>query len=160
MSEEVNVLKGEVEPYWVMGGVIDVKLDSAKTGGAFTLMEITNPPGVGVPPHVHGLDDETVILVDGTLTAILGDSVESMTPGDVVFIPRGVVHAFEAGKNGARVIALTSPGGSESMLREGAPSKVGEVGPSEIGEAEIGVLMKAAAGAGLNFLPPEESSSE
>ena len=29
MSESTGVLSGEVEPYWVMGGVIDVKLDES-----------------------------------------------------------------------------------------------------------------------------------
>ncbi|MGI9657283.1 MAG: hypothetical protein ACR2OD_00115, partial [Gaiellaceae bacterium] len=66
------------------------------------------------------------------------------------------VHAFAAGDAGARAIAITSPGGSESMLRDGAPAKTGEEPPSEMGEAEIGKMMAAAAGAGLNFLPPEE----
>ena len=156
MSADKRVLQGEVEPYWVMGGVIDVKLDAEKTGGAFTLLEIVNPPGGGVPPHVHERDDETVVLVDGSATALIDGSPEQMSPGDVVFIPRGVVHAFEAGDAGARAIAITSPGGSESMLRDGAPAKAGDEAPPEVGEAEIGVMMAAAAGAGLSFLPPEE----
>ncbi len=156
MSEPPGILKGEVEPYWVMGGVIDVKLDAEKTGGAFTLLEIINPPGGGVPPHVHERDDETVVLVEGAATALIGGTPEPMAPGDVVFIPRGVVHAFEAGDSGARALAITSPGGSESMLRDGAPKKVGDGAPPEVGEAEIGAMMAAAAGAGLNFLPPEE----
>ena len=156
VSAEKRVLQGEVEPYWVMGGVIDVKLDAEKTGDAFTLLEITNPPGGGVPPHVHERDDETVVLVEGTVTALIDGAPEQMSPGDVVFIPRGVVHAFEAGDAGARVIAITSPGGSESMLRDGAPAKTGQEPPPEMGEAEIGAMMAAAAGAGLNFLPPAE----
>lgn len=156
MSSEKRVLQGEVEPYWVMGGVIDVKLAADKTGGAFTLLEIINQPGGGVPPHVHDRDDETVILVEGSVTALVDGSPEQMGPGDVLFIPRGVVHAFEAGANGARALAITSPGGSESMLRDGAPAKAGDEAPPEVGEAEIGALMAAAAGAGLNFLPPAE----
>ena len=155
MSESTGVLSGEVEPYWVMGGVIDVKLDAERTGGAFTLLEISNPPGGGVPPHVHERDDETVVAVEGALTALVDGTPSAMAPGDVVFIPRGVVHAFEAGDAGARAIAITSPGGAESMLRDGAPKKEGDGPPPDVGEAEIGAMMAAAASAGLNFLPPE-----
>lgn len=158
MSAEIKILSGEVEPYWVMGGVIDVKLDAERTGGAFTLLEIVNPPGGGVPPHVHERDDETVVLVEGELTALIEGETTQMAPGDVVFVKRGVTHAFFAGDSGARAVAITSPGGSESMLRNGAPAKTDAGPPPEVSEADIGALMAAAAGAGLTFLPPAEDS--
>ena len=158
MSADNPILKGEVEPYWVMGGVIDVKLDAAQTGGAFTLIEIVNPPGGGVPPHVHERDDETVVLVEGELTALIEGVTTPMQAGDIVFVKRGVTHAFFAGENGARAVAITSPGGSESMLRDGAPRKEDDGPPPEVSDADIGALMAAAAGAGLTFIPPEEGS--
>ena len=151
-----DVIHGEKEPYWVMGGVIDVKLAAEDTGGAFTLLEIVNPPGGGVPSHVHELDDETVVLVEGELSALIGEQQATMLPGDVVFISRGTVHSFtNVGSGQARVIAITSPGGSESMLRDGAVPKTGAEPPPEAIDPDIAKMMAAAAGAGLTFLPPE-----
>ena len=139
-----------------MGGVIDVKLDSDTTGGAFTMIEIVNPPGGGVPPHSHERDDETVVVVQGELSAMVEDATETMGPGDTVFIPRGLVHAFtNTGDGEARALAITSPGGAESMLRDGAVRKTGDSPPPEALEPDIEALMAAAAGAGLRFLPPE-----
>ena len=156
MGAEGRVLRGEVEPYWVMGGVIDVKLDAEATGGAFTMIEIVNPPGGGVPPHVHERDDETVAVLEGELSVLLGDAAETVGPGDTVFIPRGLVHAFTNTGNGeARALAITSPGGSETMLRDGAVAKTSDAPPPEALEPDIDALMTAATGAGLRFLPSD-----
>jgi mannose-6-phosphate isomerase-like protein (cupin superfamily) len=46
--------------------------------------------------HAHDDQDETFLLLDGTLTVHLRDGDVELTPGDLLVIPRGVEHRPEA----------------------------------------------------------------
>ena len=122
------------------------------TGGTFTdLMAWSDDGRVHVQKVPSTPDDNMRAFLEGVTTP--------MQAGDVVFVKRGVTHAFFAGEAGARAVAITSPGGSESMLRDGAPRKEDDGPPPEVSDADVGALMAAAAGAGLTFLPPDEGGA-
>jgi mannose-6-phosphate isomerase-like protein (cupin superfamily) len=38
-----------------------------QTGGAFTLLEAVVPLGGGPPPHIHHLEDEVFVILEGEL---------------------------------------------------------------------------------------------
>jgi quercetin dioxygenase-like cupin family protein len=66
--------------------------------------------GTAEKPHTHDQHDITVVLVRGAVRMHLGDRVETMGPGDVVEIPRGVVHWAESmSKDGSVAYAVFSP---------------------------------------------------
>jgi mannose-6-phosphate isomerase-like protein (cupin superfamily) len=44
--------------YWFFGMLAEVKASAADTGGQYTLLEITAPPGLQTPLHVHYREDE------------------------------------------------------------------------------------------------------
>ncbi len=78
-------------------------LPSAATGGAFHMGEVTiDAPGFGPPYHVHELEDETFMVLDGELIVIVDGMRYDLKPGDVAFAPRNVPHRFESGPNGVR----------------------------------------------------------
>jgi quercetin dioxygenase-like cupin family protein len=92
--------------------VIRFLVDPETTGGSASLFEFDIPSdGAVPPPHSHDAFDETIYGLRGTLTwAIAGETV-AIGPGDVVHIPRGVVHSFQnLGTELATGLAIATPG--------------------------------------------------
>ncbi|WP_206615607.1 cupin domain-containing protein [Solirhodobacter olei] len=98
-------------------------IDGERTGGAFSLVEHPLPPrALGSPLHTHRNEDEYSFILEGRVGLQLGEEVLVAGPGDLVFKPRGVVHAFwNAGDEPARLLEIISPAGFENYFRELAP---------------------------------------
>src|SRR5215469_4956330 len=76
--------------YWGPGDQITFLITGEQTGGAFFMAEVSVPPGGGPPPHIHRCEDETFYLQQGTLTIQVGGKTLHATPGDFVYLPRGI----------------------------------------------------------------------
>ncbi len=98
-------------------------IDGETTDGAFSLVEHPLPPrALGAPLHTHRHEDEYSYVLEGRIGVQLGDEVLEAGPGELVFKPRGVPHAFwNAGDEPARLLELISPAGFENYFRELAP---------------------------------------
>lgn len=98
-------------------------IDGERTGNAFSLVEHPLPPrALGSPVHTHANEDEYTFVLEGRVGLQLGDEVIEAGPGDLVFKPRGVAHAFwNAGDEPARMLEIISPAGFENYFRELAP---------------------------------------
>ncbi len=60
------------------------------------LLESELPPGGGFQlPHRHDDLDETFYVLEGTIDYLLDDSWIAADAGTTVFVPAGVVHAFQ-----------------------------------------------------------------
>ena len=59
------------------------------------LVEQTFQRGGTTNLHVHDQGDELFYVVSGRGTATLGDEIEAIGPGDVIFVPRSAVHRIE-----------------------------------------------------------------
>jgi quercetin dioxygenase-like cupin family protein len=95
-------------------GAIQLKLLQSKhdTGGALDMFECLVPPNAKVPvAHYHRDWEETVYGLEGTTTFTVAGERKDVKPGDVLFIPRGVVHGFvnETQAN-AKVLSVLTPG--------------------------------------------------
>jgi quercetin dioxygenase-like cupin family protein len=99
-------------------------LEGAATEGRFALVEHPLPPrALGAPLHTHRHEDEYSYVLEGRLGLQLGEEVLEAGPGDLVFKPRGVPHAFwNAGDEPLRLLELISPAGFERYFRELAPA--------------------------------------
>ena len=71
----VAALSGDGEPLWGLGGLWIIKVSAAQTGGSFSLIEVRMKRGTGTPLHRHDLDEETFIVLEGTL-ALLAEPVK------------------------------------------------------------------------------------
>jgi quercetin dioxygenase-like cupin family protein len=98
-------------------------IDGETTDGAFSLVEHPLPPrALGSPVHTHRNEDEYSYVLEGRVGVQLGDDVLEAGPGELVFKPRGVAHAFwNAGDEPARLLELISPAGFENYFRDLAP---------------------------------------
>ena len=115
-------------------------IDGERTAGAFSLVEHPLPPrALGAPVHTHRNEDEYSYVLEGYIGVQLGDDVLEAGPGELVFKPRGVPHAFwNASDEPARLLEIISPAGFENYFRELAPL----LAAVERDEAAIGEVVK------------------
>ncbi len=108
---------GEGEAHWWFGALAEIKLTAEQTGGALSILEITEPPGMEGPLHVHLHDDETFWILEGDVRFEVGDTTIDASAGDVAFGPRGVPHRYTVGDAGCRMLYIMTPGGFENLVR-------------------------------------------
>ena len=98
-------------------------IDGAQSGGTFALVEHPIGPRVlAAPMHTHRHEDEYTYVLEGEVGVQVGDEVRVARPGDLVFKPRGIPHAFwNAGDAPARALEIISPAGFERYFLEIAP---------------------------------------
>lgn len=99
-------------------GVI-FKIDGEDTGGALSIVEHPFEIGALVPPHIHALEDEYSIVLEGEIGFRSNDQEVVLGPGGYIVKPRGEVHAmWNAGSTPARMIEVITPAGFERFFRE------------------------------------------
>lgn len=142
--------------YWGPGDQITFLLTGEQTGGAFFMAEVSVPPGGGPPPHLHRREEETFFLQQGTLTVQVGTKTLHASPGDCVYLPRGVMHCFKnTGNVDAKFLMVATPAGLENFFAEAfVPAPDRSSAPPLITEAMLNRLLTAAARHGLEFPPP------
>jgi len=87
-------------------------LEGEQSGGEVAVFEFVVPAGAKVPiAHTHDEYDETLYGLDGTLTWTVAGTRTEVGPGEVLHIPRGVVHYFDNARSvEARALAVVTPG--------------------------------------------------
>ena len=94
----------EVVPLQIWNGVVARSVD----GKEATLAAIELDPNTDVPEH-HHVNEQTGILLRGTLTFRIGDETKELRPGSMWVIPADVPHAVRAGADGAFLVELFAP---------------------------------------------------
>ncbi len=126
MSSHVpSAVLGPAEGPTVLTGALSARLmvDAGTSGGGFSLVEhVIAPRALAAPVHTHTHEDEYSYVLEGRVGVEIGDEVSIAGPGDLVFKPRAVPHAFwNAGDEPARLLEIISPGGFERYFAELAP---------------------------------------
>ncbi|WP_115886935.1 cupin domain-containing protein [Flavobacterium cutihirudinis] len=78
----------------ILGDSQTVKLTGKDTAGRFTIIENDNPPGVGIPMHVHENEDEVFRILEGEMEFVVDGNTSILKTGDTIFLPRQVPHSF------------------------------------------------------------------
>lgn len=72
------------------------------------------------PVHVHANDDETVYVIEGQLTAIVDGVIRTLSPGESMFLKRGIPHQLmNPGNQLVRYILIDTPSVFEQFLADG-----------------------------------------
>jgi quercetin dioxygenase-like cupin family protein len=100
--------------------VLDNKISSLDTDGDIAVFEQNGYTPKGGPPlHIHLHQDEFFYIVEGQYLFQVGEVQYRMNPGDTVFLPRKVKHAFAQLSDQGKVIVSYIPAGRmEDFFRE------------------------------------------
>jgi mannose-6-phosphate isomerase-like protein (cupin superfamily) len=70
-----------------------IKVSSTLSNSTYSILDYRAPAGFGVVRHLHHREDEVLHLVEGQIAVWMPDRCLTMTPGDLVFLPKEVEHA-------------------------------------------------------------------
>ena len=134
MSEEIRI--GEL--------AIRFLVESEDAGGSVAVFEFDVPAGAKVPAaHSHDGYEETLYGLEGILTWTLDGQQTDVGPGEVLCVPRGVVHRFDNDHaDDAKMLAIVSPGilGPDYFRECAAVVEAAAGGPPDL--AALGVVMR------------------
>ena len=87
-------------------------LEGEASGGSVAVFEFDVPAAARVPiAHSHDGYEETIYGLEGVLTWTVDGEQTEIGPGEVLCIPRGVVHRFDNDHAvDAKMLAIISPG--------------------------------------------------
>ena len=122
-SARIVLLPEEGETVWLRKLGIRFMIGGEQTEGNFALVEHPiGPRALAAPIHTHKHEDEYTYVLEGEVGFQIGEKVLAAQPGDLVFKPRGVPHAFwNATDEPARALEIISPAGFERYFAELAP---------------------------------------
>jgi quercetin dioxygenase-like cupin family protein len=90
---------------------------SDQTGGAFTVLEYEEAVSFVTFWHSHLDADETLYVLEGTLTVFMSGQRQEIGVGSYVFIPKGVPHAQgNLTRQRLRLLVQYSPSGFEGFF--------------------------------------------
>ena len=144
--------------YWFDGFLMKVLVRAEDTNGSLSVCEQRHPLGYGTPVHVHEREDQTLYVIDGSITAWLdplGDEPTELTvsAGESVVLPRGVPHAFRVDAEGTRLLEINTPGGFEGFhIDAGAPAPEDRL--PDPAPPDFEKLMRVGAEYGCQVLAP------
>jgi len=138
MKPESVVTVPGTEPVWTMGPGRSafLKLQNAQTNQSVMAFEEVCPAGVETVFHLHRDSDEIMYVLSGQYLFKIGDRTESGGAGSVVFMPRGIGHAWKCvGPDEGRALFLYTPGSAGGVFEEAttlqiqAPTSPDEIDP-------------------------------
>jgi quercetin dioxygenase-like cupin family protein len=118
LSRSVSTTDGPA--YWFLNSLEIVLATSESTGGAFSLVHHTAPPGHATPYHLHHEEDEAFFVLDGEFTFICEGKKTVLGPDGYIFLPRNLRHGIRCtGAASSTMLVLAMPGtGFVGMMTE------------------------------------------
>jgi mannose-6-phosphate isomerase-like protein (cupin superfamily) len=115
-TDEVHSIPEQDRGEWLQvtpGERFKIRVPSAQTMGAYSVIEVVADPGNGVPLHIHNKEEEHFIVLEGTLDIANGDRRWDAPAGASVTVKRGVPHAWcNPSDPPLRMLVIFSPGRS------------------------------------------------
>lgn len=143
----IVVAKAEGQAWWWFASLAVIKASAADTGGQMTIVEITEPPGMEGPLHVHHREDEGFWILEGEATFEVGGATIQARAGDYVYGPRDIPHRYSVGPAGCRMLFIFTPGGFENLISAmGKPAATRTLPPPSTEEpdwAQVAAIAKA-----------------
>jgi quercetin dioxygenase-like cupin family protein len=144
-KNETPVLIENPTTYRFAGGRTQVLLSGEQTDGAFAMLSIDKSPGASTPRHFHEREEETLYVLEGTVTAIADDREYEVSVGRALYLPRRGIHQLINRTNRqVRYLLICTPAGFENFVAEaGEPWDEAKAG-SPITQEEIQRMLAAA----------------
>ena len=88
---------------------MSLKANDEQTGGAFSLLEATEPPNFGPPMHIHHDCAEGFYVLEGEYNIFIEEREYACPAGSFIYIPAGLRHGFRVGTIPSRKLNLYTP---------------------------------------------------
>jgi uncharacterized cupin superfamily protein len=135
----------EGEKFNILGHEVTAKIHSWDGNNNY-VFRMVSPPGSGIPPHVHTIEDELVYILEGELEVMIGGDTFKASAGDCLNFVRTVPHAYTiTGSTNAKTLWYVSPGKSFEDF-------FGELSKFPPGPPDIEMLNSLCEKHGMKFL--------
>lgn len=116
---------GSDSPYFHKAGATEIYsgpnsrteflLTAEESRGRFSIVDETFFPGMNsAPGHTHHFHSEVFYLISGSMEWTVGEEVDTLEAGDLVYIPPGTVHhTHVVGDEPVRALMIYEPAGYE-----------------------------------------------
>jgi quercetin dioxygenase-like cupin family protein len=98
------------------GSSVELKLFGEQSGEEWAVVENRVRAGDEPPIHTHTREDETVYVVEGAITAYVGDQQFEVEAGSYAALPNNVPHGFTVRGEEVRLIQTLHPAGAEYLF--------------------------------------------
>lgn len=99
--------------------ILDVKISEKDSDNDLAVFEQTGLTPKGGPPlHIHPFQDEWFYIIEGEYLFQVGEDKFRCHPGDTIFLPRNVQHAFVQLTDKGRMIVSYFPAGKMEAFFE------------------------------------------
>lgn len=119
------------------GSSAELKLAGEESGGDWAVVEWRLRAGDEPPIHTHTREDETLYVLDGAITAFVGDQRIEVEAGSYAALPKDVPHGLRVRGDEARLLVTVEPAGAEYLF---VPRDENDADPSR-----FGVVLNGAA---------------
>lgn len=143
--------------YKVIDDIVTCKATATETNGAYSLFERRTAPGGSFPRHRKRYEDETIWVLDGTYTVVLGDQTIIAQIGSYIFVPRGSSFTImNSGTGVGHMLSLITPGGiHERFIAElGEPVAMNTIPPTPNNQHDVERINTIAEKYGIELLLP------
>ena len=98
------------------GSSAELKLAGEQSGGDWAVVEWRVRAGDEPPIHTHTREDETIYVLEGAITASVGDEKIEVEAGSYAALPKNVPHGLTVRGEEARLLITLEPAGTEYLL--------------------------------------------
>ena len=122
------------------GASAELKIVGEQSGGEWAVVEWVVRAGHEPPIHIHTREDETIYVLDGEITAIVGDEQIEVKAGSYAALPKDIPHGLTVHGDEARLLVTLAPAGAEYFL---VPRDENDADPARFGLILQGAPMAA-----------------
>jgi quercetin dioxygenase-like cupin family protein len=112
------------------GSSAELKLAGEQSGGDWAVVEWRVRAGDEPPVHTHTREDETIYVLEGAITAYVGDERIEVEAGSYAALPKNVPHGLTVRGEEARLLVTLEPAGAEYFL---VPRDESDADPARFG---------------------------
>lgn len=119
------------------GSSAELKIAGEQSDGDWAVVEWRLRAGDEPPIHIHTREDETLYVLEGAITAFVGDEQIEVEAGSYAALPKDVPHGLIVRGDEVRLLVTLAPAGAEYLF---VPRDESDADP-----AKFGVILQGAA---------------
>ena len=112
------------------GSSAELKIAGEQSGGEWAVVEWRIRAGDEPPIHTHTREDETIYVLEGAITAFVGDERIDVDAGSYAALPKAVPHGLIVRGDEVRLLVTLEPAGTEYFL---VPRDENDADPNRFG---------------------------